>query len=54
MDCSILVLIEQVRFNEKGFHSMPTYLNTMNNAILRAAVSKDNREAATYGEANIS
>jgi len=28
----------RVWYNNKGFHAMPTFLNTMNNAILRANV----------------
>lgn len=30
----------QVFYNNKGYHSMPTYLNSLNNAILRANLPK--------------
>lgn len=34
----------KVWFSPKGYHSMPTYLNTMNNAILRGTLSKHPQE----------
>ena len=34
-------------FSYKGYHSMPAYLNTLNNAILRANVPGN---VTTYGE----
>ena len=45
----ILALQEGAKawFSYKGFHSMPSYLNTMNNAILRANLPLDN--ITTYG-----
>ncbi|XP_052774715.1 ATP-binding cassette sub-family A member 2-like isoform X2 [Mya arenaria] len=37
-------------FNQKGFHSMPTYLNTLNNAILRANLNQSIKgHPAAYG-----
>lgn len=40
----------QVFYNNKGYHSMPTYLNTLNNAILRANLPKGRGNPAAYGE----
>ncbi|XP_053230953.1 ATP-binding cassette sub-family A member 2 isoform X1 [Podarcis raffonei] len=39
----------QVYYNNKGYHSMPTYLNTLNNAILRANLPKTRGNPAAYG-----
>ncbi|KAH3795730.1 hypothetical protein DPMN_149289, partial [Dreissena polymorpha] len=39
----------QVWYNQKGFHSMPVYLNAMNNALLRATLSIHKGDPATYG-----
>ncbi|XP_028910083.1 ATP-binding cassette sub-family A member 2 isoform X2 [Ornithorhynchus anatinus] len=39
----------QVFYNNKGYHSMPTYLNTLNNAILRANLPKSKGNPATFG-----
>ena len=39
-------------FSYKGFHAMPSYLNTMNNAILRANLPIDS--SIEYGSYNIS
>ncbi|XP_042333673.1 ATP-binding cassette sub-family A member 2 isoform X2 [Sceloporus undulatus] len=39
----------QVYYNNKGYHSMPTYLNTLNNAILRANLPKSRGNPAAYG-----
>ncbi|XP_031807821.1 ATP-binding cassette sub-family A member 2 isoform X3 [Sarcophilus harrisii] len=39
----------QVFYNNKGYHSMPTYLNTLNNAILRANLPKSKGNPAAYG-----
>ncbi|XP_053137728.1 ATP-binding cassette sub-family A member 2 [Hemicordylus capensis] len=39
----------QVFYNNKGYHSMPTYLNTLNNAILRANLPKTRGNPAAYG-----
>lgn len=36
-------------FNPKGFHSTPVYLNTLNNAILRANLPKEKGNPAAYG-----
>lgn len=40
----------QVFYNNKGYHSMPTYLNSLNNAILRANLPKSKGHPAAYGE----
>lgn len=40
----------QVFYNNKGYHSMPTYLNALNNAILRANLPKSKGNPAAYGE----
>lgn len=42
--------VPQVFYNNKGYHSMPTYLNTLNNAILRANLPKSKGNPAAYGE----
>ncbi|XP_056600911.1 ATP-binding cassette sub-family A member 2 isoform X1 [Triplophysa dalaica] len=39
----------QVLYNNKGYHSMPTYLNVLNNAILRANLPKSKGNPAAYG-----
>ncbi|GCC24766.1 hypothetical protein chiPu_0003168 [Chiloscyllium punctatum] len=39
----------QAFYNNKGYHSMPTYLNTLNNAILRANLPKSKGNPAGYG-----
>uniref|UniRef100_A0A8B9MKZ8 ATP-binding cassette sub-family A member 2 n=1 Tax=Accipiter nisus TaxID=211598 RepID=A0A8B9MKZ8_9AVES len=39
----------QVFYNNKGYHSMPTYLNALNNAILRANLPKSKGNPAAYG-----
>ncbi|KAM9081967.1 ATP-binding cassette sub-family A member 2 isoform 2-T2 [Megaptera novaeangliae] len=39
----------QVFYNNKGYHSMPTYLNSLNNAILRANLPKSKGSPAAYG-----
>ncbi|XP_043914151.1 ATP-binding cassette sub-family A member 2 [Protopterus annectens] len=39
----------QVFYNNKGYHSMPTYLNVLNNAILRANLPKSKGNPAAYG-----
>lgn len=39
----------QVLYNNKGYHSMPTYLNSLNNAILRANLPKSKGNPAAYG-----
>lgn len=43
-------LCPQVLYNNKGYHSMPTYLNSLNNAILRANLPKSKGNPAAYGE----
>uniref|UniRef100_A0AAY4B7N1 ATP-binding cassette sub-family A member 2 n=1 Tax=Denticeps clupeoides TaxID=299321 RepID=A0AAY4B7N1_9TELE len=39
----------QVLYNNKGYHSMPTYLNVLNNAILRANLPANKGNPAAYG-----
>uniref|UniRef100_A0A7N8XI00 ATP-binding cassette sub-family A member 2 n=1 Tax=Mastacembelus armatus TaxID=205130 RepID=A0A7N8XI00_9TELE len=39
----------QVLYNNKGYHSMPTYLNVLNNAILRANLPVSKGNPAAYG-----
>ncbi|KAJ8285694.1 hypothetical protein GJAV_G00029870 [Gymnothorax javanicus] len=39
----------QVLYNNKGYHSMPTYLNVLNNAILRANLPAAKGNPAAYG-----
>uniref|UniRef100_A0A4W3GWH1 ATP-binding cassette sub-family A member 2 n=1 Tax=Callorhinchus milii TaxID=7868 RepID=A0A4W3GWH1_CALMI len=39
----------QAFYNNKGYHSMPTYLNALNNAILRANLPKTKGNPAGYG-----
>lgn len=39
----------QAWYNNKGYHALPTYLNVMNNAILRASLSKEKGNPASYG-----
>ncbi|KXJ05547.1 ATP-binding cassette sub-family A member 2, partial [Exaiptasia diaphana] len=36
-------------YNNKGYHALPTYLNVMNNAILRASIGKDKGNPSAYG-----
>uniref|UniRef100_H3CEJ3 ATP-binding cassette sub-family A member 2 n=1 Tax=Tetraodon nigroviridis TaxID=99883 RepID=H3CEJ3_TETNG len=38
----------QVFYNNKGYHSMPTYLNALNNAILRANLPASRGNPAAY------
>ncbi|XP_063792321.1 ATP-binding cassette sub-family A member 2 [Pseudophryne corroboree] len=39
----------QAFYNNKGYHSMPTYLNALNNAILRANLPASRGNRAAYG-----
>ncbi|KAM9858193.1 ATP-binding cassette sub-family A member 2 [Aulostomus maculatus] len=39
----------QVLYNNKGYHSMPTYLNVLNNAILRANLPASKGNPSAYG-----
>ncbi|KFM77694.1 ATP-binding cassette sub-family A member 2, partial [Stegodyphus mimosarum] len=41
--------VAKVWYNNKGYHSMPTYVNSLNNAILRANLPKSKGYAAAYG-----
>ncbi|GAB1604923.1 ATP-binding cassette sub-family A member 2-like, partial [Argonauta hians] len=41
--------VAKVLFNPKGFHSTPVYLNTLNNAILRANLPELKGNPAAYG-----
>ena len=37
-------------YSFKGYHAMPTYLNTLNNAILRATIPpEDANQSTLYG-----
>ena len=40
--------VAKVWYSLKGYHAMPTYLNVINNAILRANLDKD-KDPAKYG-----
>lgn len=42
----------QVFYNNKGYHSMPTFLNVLNNAILRANLPPSKGNPAAYGESD--
>lgn len=42
----------QVFYNNKGYHSMPTYLNVLNNAILRANLPASRGNPAAYGSSH--
>lgn len=50
---SAFFLSLQVLYNNKGYHSMPTYLNVLNNAILRANLPLSKGNPAAYGENSI-
>ncbi|XP_028297047.1 uncharacterized protein LOC114458869 isoform X2 [Gouania willdenowi] len=39
----------QVLYNNRGYHSMPTYLNVLNNAILRTNLPPSKGNPAAYG-----
>ncbi|XP_066919865.1 ATP-binding cassette sub-family A member 2-like [Clytia hemisphaerica] len=39
----------RVWFNNKGFHAMPTYINAMDNALLRAMLPPEKGNPAAYG-----
>ena len=41
----------QVLYNTKGYHSMATYLNVLNNAVLRANLPPSRGNPAAYGTA---
>ena len=45
----ITVSSRKHRYSLKGYHAMPAYLNTMNNAILRANLPAG-ADPSTYGE----
>lgn len=47
---AFVLFVLQVFYNNKGYHSMPTYLNSLNNAILRANLPKSKGNPAAYGE----
>ena len=42
--------VAKVWYNHRGYHAMPTYLNSINNAILRANLPKDKGNPAAYGK----
>ncbi|UYV63452.1 ABCA2 [Cordylochernes scorpioides] len=41
--------VAKVWYNNKGYHSLPTYINSLNNAILRANLPKEMGNPAAYG-----
>ncbi|KAH6944108.1 hypothetical protein HPB50_001924 [Hyalomma asiaticum] len=41
--------VAKVWYNNKGYHAMPTYVNSINNAILRANLPPENGHPSTYG-----
>lgn len=41
--------VSKVWYNHKGFHSMPVYLNVLNNAMLRASLPVHKGNPAAYG-----
>nr|XP_042904131.1 ATP-binding cassette sub-family A member 2 isoform X3 [Parasteatoda tepidariorum] len=41
--------IAKIWYNNKGYHSMPTYINSLNNAILRANIPKSMGNPSAYG-----
>lgn len=41
--------IAKIWYNNKGFHSIPTYINSMNNAILRANLPEPKGNPSAYG-----
>uniref|UniRef100_A0A4W3GUY2 ATP-binding cassette sub-family A member 2 n=1 Tax=Callorhinchus milii TaxID=7868 RepID=A0A4W3GUY2_CALMI len=43
------LVLRDAFYNNKGYHSMPTYLNALNNAILRANLPKTKGNPAGYG-----
>ena len=51
LTCMSHALTAQALFSYKGYHSMPTYLNVLNNAILRANLPP-NADPMQYGEYN--
>ncbi len=42
-------ICEQVRYSVKGYHSMPVYINVLNNAILRANLPAGKGDPSAYG-----
>ena len=44
-----LVFLVQLWFNHKGYHAVPTFLNAINNAILRANLPDSKGDPAAYG-----
>lgn len=41
--------VAKVWYNNKGYHAMPTYVNSINNAILRANLPPEKGHPSTYG-----
>ncbi|WAR31434.1 ABCA2-like protein [Mya arenaria] len=44
-----IVAMFAVWYNQKGYHSMPVYLNTFHNALLRASLPSHMGDPASYG-----
>lgn len=42
----------QVWFNNKGYHALPAYLNSLSNTVLRSYVDKNMGNPAAYGMFN--
>ena len=42
-------VFRQAIYNSKGWHAMPTYVNAINNAVLRANLPKSRGNPAAYG-----
>ena len=40
----------QAWFNNKGYHALPVYLNSLSNTVLRSYIRKDMGNPASYGK----
>lgn len=50
--CSEMFVLKQVWYNPEGHHSMPAYLNSLNNFLLRSNLPPEKRQK--YGQLNLS
>ena len=41
--------VDRAWYNNKGYHAMPTYLNAINNAVLRSKLSSQSKDSRKYG-----